>query len=186
VWFATSNDHKFKEVSVVLKEFGIPMGRLPSKGLEVQSDDPSVVAARAADEAYQTFRKPLFVEDTGFFIDALGGFPGTTASYVYKTIGLDGVLRLMEGSKARGARFEGAIAYCDGLAPPRTFVGMLKGRLALKRSGEGGFGYDPIFVPDGGVRTLAEMTLAEKCEVSHRTKAVRGLGKWLEKNPRLG
>jgi XTP/dITP diphosphohydrolase len=180
--FATSNDHKFEEARFVLQELGIVLCRLPSKGQELQSGDPSEVAAHAAAEAYQAEREPLFVEDTGFFIESLRGFPGTSASFVFQTLGLEGILKLMDGIDVRGAEFVSAVAYCDGSSAPRVFTGRLKGRVALRPLGQGGFGFDPIFVPIGARRTLAQMTFAEKCAISHRAIALRAVGRWLNLN----
>ncbi len=182
IWFATSNDHKFEEGRFVLRELGIVPRRLPSKGQELQSGDPSEVAFHAAAEAYRASRKPLFVEDTGLFVGSLRGFPGTSASFVFQTLGLGGILKLMDGVTPRGAEFVSAVAYCGGPSEPSVFTGRLKGRLALRPSGLRGFGYDPIFVPTGASRTLAQMTLAEKCRISHRARALRAFGGWLNQN----
>ena len=182
VWFATSNDHKFKEGRFVLQVFGIALSRLSSKGEEIQSDDPSEIAVHAAAEAYGAFRKPLFVEDTGLFINSLRGFPGTNASFVFQTLGLGGVLKLMNGVTSREAEFVSSVAYCDGSSDPLVFSGRLRGRVALRPLGSGGFGFDPVFVPSGGRRTLAQMTIAEKCAISHRALALKALGQWLSPN----
>lgn len=182
IWFATSNDHKFEEAGFVLQELGIVLRRLPSKGRELQSGDPSEVAVNAAAEAYRTSRKPLFVEDTGLFIESLRGFPGTGASFAFQTLGLEGILKLMHGISARDAEFVSAVAYCDGSSEPHVFAGRLKGRVALRPLGQGGFGFDPIFVPTGARRTLAQMTFAEKCAISHRARALRAFGRWLSLN----
>jgi XTP/dITP diphosphohydrolase len=182
VWFATSNDHKFEEAGFVLREFGILLRRLPSKGPELQSGDPSEVALHAAAEAFRTERRPLFVEDTGLFIECLRGFPGTSASFAFQTLGLDGILKLMDGMSARGAEFVSAVAYCGGSSEPCVFTGRLKGRVALRPSGQAGFGFDPIFVPAGKRRTLAQMTFAQKCAISHRARALRAFGGWLSLN----
>jgi len=182
VWFATSNDHKFQEASFILKELRIDLSRIPTKGLEVQSDDPSEVAAHAAAGAYRTSLKPLFVEDTGLFIESLRGFPGTCASFAFQTLGLKGILKLMEGISVRDAEFVSAVAYCDGSSEPHVFVGRLKGRMTLHPLGERGFGFDPVFVPAGARGTLAQITFAEKCAISHRGSALRTFGEWLRLN----
>lgn len=182
IWFATSNDHKYEEGLLILKEFGISPRRLQSKGEELQSCDPTEVAIRAAAEAYRASGKPLFVEDTGLFIDSLRGFPGTYASFAFRTLGISGILKLMDGITARHARFVSVVAYCDGSTRLHAFTGRLNGRVALRASGHGGFGFDPVFLPRGETRTLAEMTLAEKCTISHRAKALRDFGGWLNRS----
>lgn len=178
VWFATSNEDKFQEGCFILKEFGVSPLRLQSKGLELQSTDPSEVAAHAARLSYSAHRRPLFVEDTALFINHLEGFPGTYASFVFGTLGLGGILRLMAYVDNRDAEFVSAVAYCDSQSEPMVFVGRLRGRIARRRAGRGGFGFDPIFIPTETNKTLAQMTLQEKCEVSHRALAIWALGEW--------
>jgi XTP/dITP diphosphohydrolase len=138
--------------------------------MEVKSDDVVVVAREAARAAYRTLKRRLVVDDTGLYISALNGFPGAYAAFVQKTIGNDGILRLMERLTDRTASFVTAAAYADG-RNIKTFVGEMRGHIALAPSGEEGFGYDPIFICDGETRTYAEMNLSEKIAISHRSKA---------------
>ncbi len=179
MWFATSNVHKFEEARFVLAEFGLAPSRLGAKGAELQSDDVTVIAANAASETFSKYRRPIFVEDTGLFVNCLNGFPGTYASFVHRTIGLAGVLELLSSSKDRSAEFVSAVAYAQSTAGPRVFVGRLLGRIARDPRGSNGFGFDPIFVPEDSVLSLAEMSLEAKCAVSHRTRALRAMGEWL-------
>ena len=162
----------------MLKEFGMSPKRLKAKGTEVQSDDVSVIAARAALETYSSRRFPLFTEDTGLWVTSLGGFPGPYASFAYRTIGVAGLLELARSSKDRSAEFRSAVAYCAGRGV-NVFEGRLKGRLALEARGRNGFGFDPVFIAEGDDRTLAELSVREKCEVSHRARALRALADWL-------
>jgi XTP/dITP diphosphohydrolase len=178
VFFATSNQGKFAEVSHVLKRFGIKLHRLESKGLEVQSDEVDAVAVWTGERTASLNRKPVLVEDTGLFIDALGGFPGAYAAHAFRTIGLAGVLKLMKGERARSARFQSAMAYAAPGKQTVLFLGTLNGSIASSSRGAGGFGFDPLFVPSGSRLTLAEMPLAEKCLVSHRGIAARAFGEW--------
>jgi len=182
IWFATSNIHKFQEGCLILSEFGVSPRRLPSKGQELQSSDPAEVATHAAIQSYSEHRRPLFVEDTALSVTHLRGFPGTYASFVFNTIGASGVLKLMSGVTNRSAEFVSAVSYCDNSLEPKLFVGRLGGRVATRAAGRGGFGFDPIFVPTEEEKTLAQMTLQEKCEVSHRAIALRAFGEWLTIN----
>ncbi len=175
---ATSNEGKFREVALVLQRFGVNLDRLPEKGVEIQSDDIGEVAKFAAAEAARAHRKPLIVEDTGLFINRLGGFPGAYTSFVFRSIGLEGVLKLLLGTEERRARFESAVAYCEPGGEPRLFRGSVRGKIAKGASGRKGFGFDPIFVPDGRRVTLAEMKIEEKCEISHRAAATTRFGAW--------
>ena len=110
---------------------------------------------------------------------SLGGFPGAYAAFVNRTIGPEGLLRLMSGSSNRSAEFVSAVAFVGHSPGPRVFVGRLRGNISLRPRGSHGFGFDPVFVPAGLQRTLAELTLEEKCALSHRAKALRAMGRWL-------
>jgi len=183
--FATSNDSKFEEAKVVLDEFGLKLSRLRTKGRELQSDDVAEIAAGAASDASARYGRPLFVEDTGLFVKSLAGFPGAYAAFVYRTIGLGRFLDLLSGSPDRSAEFVSAVAYVEGSGRPRAFVGRLRGSIAPQPRGSDGFGFDPLFVPEGSSRALGEMSLPEKCAVSHRAKALSAMGAWLV-SPRRG
>jgi XTP/dITP diphosphohydrolase len=121
------------------------------------------------------------VEDAGLFIEALNGFPGPFSSYVYKTIGTQGVLRLMRGIKNRNALFLSAVAFCKPKSDPQVFVGKVDGVITLKERGGYGFGFDPIFQPKGKKKTFAEMRRGEKNKFSHRAKALRNFAEWFNK-----
>jgi len=121
----------------------------------------------------------VFVEDAGLFIDALNGFPGPYSSYVYRTIGVEGVLKLVEG-KSRGAAFVSVIALYHPGKGVRVFKGMCRGVIAQHPRGFSGFGFDPIFIPEGVGKTFAEMREDEKNKLSHRGEAARKLIEWLK------
>ncbi|HME18432.1 MAG TPA: non-canonical purine NTP pyrophosphatase, partial [Nitrososphaerales archaeon] len=129
---------------------------------------------------FERARKPLFVEDTGLFVSALNGFPGPYASYVNRTVGPESLITLMKGVRKRTAEFVSAVAFCSGPSEVRVFSGRLRGRIPEAAAGTNGFGFDPVFVPLGSELTLAEMSLEEKSKVSHRSLALRALGRWLE------
>ena len=123
------------------------------------------------------------MEDAGLFIKALSGFPGPYAAYVYKTIHNSGILKLIENSVDRHAEFHSVIAYCDNQTPcePICFEGEVKGQVTVaerKEQGKSGFGFDPIFQPNGSKETFAEMTIAEKNGYSHRAHAIRQFAEW--------
>jgi XTP/dITP diphosphohydrolase len=127
---------------------------------------------------------PIFVEDAGLFIDALNGFPGPYAAYVYKTIHNNGVLKLMEEEKNRKAVFQSVIAFCSKETPtPVSFFGESKGEITQTQrieAGKSGFGFDPIFKPEGSKKTFAEMTITEKNVYSHRANAIHKFAKWYQ------
>ncbi|KUK69074.1 MAG: Non-canonical purine NTP pyrophosphatase [Methanomicrobiales archaeon 53_19] len=142
---------------------------------EIRHDQVSAVASEKARAAWDQLKRPLIVDDTGFFISALNGFPGTCAAYCMKTIGNPGILRLMEGVADRSAYFETVIAYAseEGI---KTFSGRIDGEILEAPRGSEGFGYDPIFLLGG--RSLAEYLLSEKSAVSHRGRALAHFRDW--------
>ncbi len=176
--FVTNNPHKVEEARSLLEPIGIDVVQRDVEKLEIQSEDLSRIALAAARFAFLRIREPLIVEDSGLFIEALRGFPGPYSSFVYKTIGITGILRLMEGVEDRRACFKSVIALvAPGLE--RVFEGVSCGLIAYKPSGGGGFGFDPIFVPEGGDKTFAEMSLEEKNSYSHRGRALRKLADFI-------
>lgn len=182
IFFATNNVHKFSEACRVLAEYRIAVGMLRAKGLEIQSESLEEIARTSVVHAFGECHLPVIVEDAGLFVEALKGFPGPYAAYVYRTIGNKGLLRVMKDIENRRARFESAVAYYSRrLRSPICFEGAIVGEITReegKGSNESGFGFDPIFKPAGGRKTFAEMTIAEKNEYSHRAKALRKFAEW--------
>ncbi|MCW4004255.1 MAG: XTP/dITP diphosphatase [Candidatus Bathyarchaeota archaeon] len=186
VFFATGNINKFNEACSILSQHGIAVGMLRLKGDEIQSENLKDIAKASAKNAYQRSRLPIFVEDAGLFIDALSGFPGPYAAYAYKTIHNSGILKLMEGATDRRAVFQSVIAYCDEetSCEPECFCGESKGEITTverRKQGKSGFGFDPIFQPEGSKKTFAEMTIEEKNGYSHRANAIRKFAEWYKR-----
>jgi XTP/dITP diphosphohydrolase len=171
----TSNANKAREVEAF---FGgaIEVAHIALDIPEHRSDNVGEIARGKAQYAFDTLRVPVMVDDTGFSIDALKGFPGPYAAYVLHTIGNEGILKLMNGVEDRSARFTTAIAYADGNIT-KVFPGTIHGLITLTPRGDKGFGYDPIFEWEG--RTLAELPLEEKSRISHRAKALALFRDWL-------
>jgi XTP/dITP diphosphohydrolase len=184
VFFATNNFNKFNEARSILTEFGIAAGMLRVKVLEIQSDSLEEIAKTSVKDAFNRCHLPVIVEDAGLFVDALKGFPGPYAAYVYKTISNPGLLKLMENVKDRKAIFRSVIAYYDGQSAPVCFEGEAAGRIAhdeIWGKLKTGFGFDPIFQPAGSTKTFAEMAIEEKNGFSHRANAVRKFAHWYKK-----
>jgi len=178
IHFATGNRGKVEEARIILSQFEIRPLPFDGKGVEVQASTVSEVASYSARAASVKYGRRLIVEDAGLFVDALGGFPGPFSSYAFKTVGIAGLLRLLAGERSRRASFRSAVAYCDPSGAPVVFEGAVAGRILRDPVGEGGFGFDPVFVPDGRKKSMAQMTLDEKCRVSHRGEAMRKFGSW--------
>ena len=175
----TQNEGKFREFLELSKSYGVALKQLPSSKVEVQLGSLEDIAAYAASVALVEWGIPLFVEDAGLFIEALRGFPGPYSSYVYKTLGINGILKLMDGVKDRRAYFKSVIALAIPGEGVKIFTGVVRGSIALEARGAGGFGFDPIFIAEGMDRTFAELRTGEKNRLSHRGKAFAAMVKWL-------
>jgi len=177
VFFATSNKGKADEAALILGKAGATVRQFPFEYRELRSDSLEEIARDAVMEAHRRCKKPVFVEDSGLFIDAFPGFPGTFSAWVQRKIGNEGILKLMAGTKERSARFEACIAFNAGRSVS-VFRGVCEGSIASEARGSGGFGYDPIFVPKGHPQTFAE-NKELKNNVSHRYKALLEFSKSL-------
>ena len=178
-YFVTSNIHKFQEARRVLSDYKIATAKLRVEAIEIQDDKTENIAKASAIDAVNNSGLPIFVEDAGIFIEALNGFPGPYSSYVYRTVGTKGILKLMKGIKNRNAYFQAVIAFSSPEEQPTCFHGKVKGKISLQERGTSGFGYDPIFEPSkGDGRTFAEMTAKEKNQFSHRAEALRKFAEW--------
>jgi XTP/dITP diphosphohydrolase len=181
--FVSSNIHKFQEIHGILQQYNIPISFHQQEMPELQSDSLEEIAKFRAQHAFSLLRKPLFVEDTGMFIQSLNGFPGPYASYVFKTIGNSGILRLLHSTSDRAAVFKTAVALMLSKTEIHIFVGETPGVIAPSEQGTGGWGYDPIFIPLKGTgQTYGQMSLEEKNQVSHRRQSIRKLAEWLLTN----
>jgi len=155
-----------------MKEHGYELEHVKTTYPEIQADTLDETIVPGLTWLMERYQRPIMIDDSGLFIDALKGFPGVFSSYVFRTVGCDGILRLMEGMKNRSARFECCIGFLVPGKEPHISKGVAKGSISEKKAGTGGFGYDPVFVPDGHVKTYAQIEIAEKNKISHRGRAI--------------
>jgi XTP/dITP diphosphohydrolase len=174
ITIVTSNANKAAEVAAFFQG-AVEVDHISLEAPEIRSDDVGEIARGKAEYAYGKLKTPLIVDDTGLSIEALNGFPGPYAAYVQHTLGNTMILKLMEGRRDRNARFTTGIAYADEKGI-RIFKGTLDGRISSSPRGDAGFGYDPIF--ETGGRTLAEIRIEEKSQISHRAKALIAFRDW--------
>lgn len=179
VIFATQNDGKFREVREKFRRIGIEVKRYDKGYPEIQADTLEEVAIYGIKYLSKRIDKPFFLEDAGLFIKSLNGFPGVYSAYVFKKIGCDGILKLMEGVTDREAMFKSVVAYKERGKRVRIFVGECKGRISTEKRGSKGFGFDPIFYPEGATKTFGEMDASEKNMYSHRGKSIQMLIEYL-------
>lgn len=176
VTFASSNPGKYLEARQILSDFGIQVRHARLDLPEMQADSLAEISEGKARAAYSLTKTPVFVEDDGLFINSLNGFPGQYSSFAFKSIGNAGILKLLLGSDDRAATFRSAIAYCDDRTVSIS-EGLVAGRISDNITA-GGWGFDPIFVPEGSTLTFAQMG-AEKNNYSHRRRALEKFAGWL-------
>ena len=174
--FVSTNKNKFLEAEAILAPLGISVEFVKATLAELQSDSLEEIAKEKAKDAFAHVGRPVIVEDDGLFIDSLKGFPGQYSSFVFKTIGNGGILKLLDKSNERSARFRSLIAYHDD-SVVSIFEGLVSGRIADTLS-DGGWGYDPIFIPEGSALTFGQLK-EEKNRFSHRRKGLEAFAQWL-------
>ncbi len=175
----TTNEGKFREVSRMLAEAGIESEMADLDYPEIQCDTLEEVVQNALNWLSGRVEGDFLIDDSGLFISSLGGFPGVYSSYVFHTISCEGILKILEGVEDRDAEFR----CCFGLhwkGEDRLFLGVSPGTMTKDERGEGGFGYDPIFVPSGHQKTFAEISTEEKNQLSHRGKALEKVLEFLK------
>lgn len=175
ILFITGNNKKVEEVRAIT---GLNVSAKKLDILEIQSLDVEEVAKAKALAAFRAVGRPVIVDDTGMSIDALGGLPGALVAWFLDSLQPTGILRLMANEKNRKASVSTCIAYADETGVS-TFTGTIQGTIAILPRGENGFGYDPIFIPDGCDKTYSEMTTEEKNEISMRKIALLKLKKFI-------
>lgn len=185
--FATNNAHKLREVSqVVGDKFTLITPRECGINEDIPEEQPTLEgnALQKARYIYARTGLDCFADDTGLEVDALGGEPGVRSAR-YATDGHDDeankrlLLERMQGVEARGAQFRTAIALIIG-GKEYLFEGIVRGNITTEEQGEGGFGYDPLFVAEGCEQSFAEISAEEKNAISHRGRAVRKLAEFLQ------
>lgn len=187
IYFITTNKYKFNEIKKLFENEKIPyqLKQLNLETIEIQTESVRENASFKLNSTKSKVNCSCFVEDAGFFVDdPLNGFPGVYSSYVYKTIGNEGILRLIDNVKQSKAHFIAIIAlFFKPFKKDFFFEGKVEGRISEKIRGSGGFGFDKIFLPNKiQNKTFAELTTEEKNRISHRGKAWRKMIKFLKNN----
>lgn len=184
--FATNNAHKLQEVTAILgDQFTLTTLREAGITEDIPEDEPTIEGNALAKARYVWNKTgcDCFADDTGLEVDALGGAPGVHSAR-YATDGHDfaanraKLLHELEGVTERTARFRTVVALIIG-GKEYTFEGTVEGVITTEERGEGGFGYDCLFRPDGYEATFAELPAEEKNAISHRGRAMRRLAEWL-------
>lgn len=184
--FATNNAHKLREVSQVVGDrFTLLTPRECGITEDIPEDQPTLEgnALQKARYIYERTGIDCFADDTGLEVDALGGEPGVRSAR-YATDGHDDeankrlLLQRLQGVENRAAQFRTAIALIIR-GEEYLFEGVVRGEISHEELGDGGFGYDPLFLPEGRAESFAQMSAEDKNAISHRGRAVRALAEFL-------
>ncbi|MFB9903138.1 non-canonical purine NTP pyrophosphatase [Allokutzneria oryzae] len=168
IWLITGNAGKAREYSALL---GIDVTTVTVDLLEIQSLNVVEVVERKASDAYAKLRRPVLVDDTGLSLTAWNGLPGALVAWWTSTVGVQGILDMASGVTDRRASVTTALGYADADGV-QVFSGTAHGTITTEQRGDGGLGFDTIFVPAGSDLTYAEMPEKDKNEVSPRRLAV--------------
>lgn len=188
--FATNNENKVSEVKVIL-EGKFKILSLKEAGIEIDIAEPfDTLEENAREKAraiYERINQNCFSEDTGLETASLNGEPGVkSARYAGENRSfeknINKLLGKLEYKNDRKAQFRTIICLIMN-GKEKFFEGICKGTIIAERRGASGFGYDPVFIPDGSAKTFAEMTMEEKNRFSHRKKAMEKLIAFLKKQP---
>jgi XTP/dITP diphosphohydrolase len=186
---ATNNRGKLDEIRYICGGFGIEVKSLKDAGIESDPEETGLTlgdnAAIKARAVFKVTGTPVIADDSGLFIDALGGLPGIkSARYAPTELErIDKILTEMEGLTNRSAQFRTAICFIDEYGVEEYFNGFVKGDIGHFPRGENGFGYDPIFIytsENGVKRTFAEISAFEKNLISHRANALSEFKSYLK------
>jgi XTP/dITP diphosphohydrolase len=182
--FATNNAHKLEEVAAILGD-GFEVLSLREIGCDTDipetSDTFAGNAMQKASFVKEHYGYDCFADDSGLEVDILDGAPGVySARYSGggSEANMDKLLLNLTGKSERSAQFRTVVALLIG-KESHLFEGIVRGTIIEERRGEGGFGYDPIFVPEGYEQTFAELGSDVKNSISHRAKAVKQLAEYL-------
>jgi XTP/dITP diphosphohydrolase len=178
IYLITTNKNKVAEFKAVLEpEHNITQDSYDY--LELRHDIPEEIVKQAAKQLVECYGKPICVEDSGFFIEALNDFPGTCTAYIHKRIGNKGFLKLMENKENRKIYYKSAIGFCEPNKEPVTFLGEEEGTIAEKETGTQGWGQDAIFIPKNQTQTYGELRKSGDVNI-FRKKALEKFKEFLE------
>lgn len=179
--FVTGNKGKVAEAKAILD---VPVVAYPMELDELQSLDLEKIVTYKVNQAYARVGKPVFVDDVGLYIQTFNGFPGPFVKFLLEAGGNGLLLKMMSGQTDRNVIARAAIAYHDG-TNIHTFIGDVNGVIAPEPRGDGGWGWDPVFIPQGKDMTYAEMGQVEKNAISHRRAALEKLKQFLREHGSL-
>lgn len=181
ITFITGNKNKLREATQIL-DVDIVSQELDLR--EIQDVDLEKVVEEKLMHGYEMLKKPVMVEDTGLFFNALNGFPGALIKLLIERIGREGIVKMLKGFEDKTATAKCAVGFTKDGKDLKIFIGKIEGEI-VNPKGVSGFGWDPIFQPKGYDKTFAEMNSEEKNAISHRFKALEKFKDFLENEGKI-
>jgi inosine triphosphate pyrophosphatase len=180
ITFVTGNMKKLEELKAILGDsFQLDNAKIDLPELQGEPDE---VAIEKAKLAAKEINGAVLIEDTSLCFNALGGLPGVYIKWFFEKIGNEGLYKMLEGFEDKTAYAQCIFTYCAGPdSEPITFVGRTNGKIVKPRGPEG-FGWDPVFEPEGYDQTFAELDKEVKNKISHRYKSLMKVKSYFEVN----
>lgn len=175
IYFITGNQGKFAEAKAVLGDIEM----LPIDLPEIQDLDPHAIIKAKLQAAFEHHQGPMIVDDVGVYLDCLDGFPGPLIKWYLKALGTEKIVQICEKLGNTRATIKAIVGYANNPNEIRFFEGEVHGKIVMPR-GDKGFGFDPIFLPDGYSETYSEMSPETKNQISHRGLALKKLKLYLD------
>lgn len=191
ILIATNNKHKVNEIKNILNNDNFELFTLSDLNININVDEDKDTlegnALKKAEEMYSVTKIPTIADDTGLYVEALNGEPGVYSSryageYATYDDNCEKLLINMESIQEgnRSAYFKTVVCFYESENKYNFFDGICEGKISTEKYGEKGFGYDPLFIPNGFEKTYAEMSEEEKNTISHRGKAFRKAGEFIK------
>lgn len=179
--FLSSNKFKINEVKSILGKIDVDVVPVSYKIEELQTENVEALVRDKCIKAYRVIGRPLFVEHTGLYLDALNGFPAGLTQVFWDTLKADRISELFGGAAKSAVVAKTRIGYCDGKII-QQFEGQVRGTISTAPRGDRSFQWDCIFVPDDHEQTFAEMGMDQKNKISMRKEAIDKFAEYLRSN----
>mmetsp|Transcript_37719 Transcript_37719/g.49677 ORF Transcript_37719/g.49677 Transcript_37719/m.49677 type:complete len:279 (-) Transcript_37719:319-1155(-) len=187
ITFVTGNSNKLKEVRMIVQSSMDSCLEVSNREIDLPElqGEAETISKEKCKLAAETVGGPVIVEDTSLCFNGIGGMPGPYVKWFHQSIGNDGMYRMLDGFGDKTGYAQCALSFSLGPGhEPETFLGVAHGRI-VKPELDSGFGWDPIFMPNGYSVTFSQMEKVEKNKISHRSQALKMFKEYLQKNPEI-
>lgn len=177
IYFVTGNKNKLKQVE---KHLAIPIKHLDLELDEIQELDPAKIAEHKVKQGWEQVKKPVFILDNSFSLDALNGFPGPLVKWFLQAVGLAKICQIVDSLGNRQVTVKNTLTFFDG-KEVKFFQAAAKGTVSNIPRGSGGFGWNPIFIPSGSNKTYSELAETDPNYNKVYQQVIAEFGRFLKK-----